>query len=352
MDQPARSKRPLDRDIDDVDTNPANKKLRLAVNLKKVAEIVIVLASIGKIRAGRKPTSVEVNMMVEAREKLAEICEEFSPKDVFNKEAFGKVFEELGLNRLSEMKLGIRPPKMSISQKLELTKLKMEQSDVVPPHSATPRWTSEVKPGDPGVLTSSHLVRCSTASAVNQTGRPQFGSIERSNDSVVDQKVSLDKAGSDKGPSLLKNINQRAQSSPSVETHIEIGKLVQKVLYPHIPEHKKWNPPSRDYMNKALSCQTCKVIINEVDTALVCDACERGYHLRCSQCNLKSIFGEEWREWHCAKCLTISNGKPIPPKYGRVLRNVSTPKVSSSIAGAQTSVEKKPQSADEILISA
>lgn len=212
--------------------------------------------------------------------------------------------------------------------------------------------TSEVRPGGSGVLSSSHLGKCSTASPIERAGRPQLGSVERSDhkasktptQSVQSQDVTSDKAGLEKGPSRLTNINHHIQhhvnivQSPAVDTHNEIGKIVQKVLYPHMPEHHIWTPPSRDYMNKALSCQTCKVIINEVDTALVCDACERGYHLRCSECNLKAIFGDEWREWHCANCLKISNGKPIPPKYGRVMRNLSTPKVSSSVAGVQPSV--------------
>lgn len=417
-------KRPLE---DGGERDLGNKKARggggvdgLAVNVKKVAGIVLVLATVAEMRGGRKPTPVEVKMMVEAREKLAEICEEFAPKAVFPREAFGTIIEDLGLNRLRETKLGIRPPKMSIAEKLELTKQKMEKSDLFPIHSATyaPRVaesratshavrtfpsgkadhvpnssvsfqhhsavvhaspvsnsrtlpyqlpTSEIRPGGSSVLAGSHLGRNSTVLPIPQDGRPHIRSDEISTAkpagdhgtsntptwSIQSQSVSFAKAGSDKGSAHLTNINHHVRhrmnfvQSPVVGTHNEIGKIVQKILQSHLPERVTWTPPSRDYMNKALTCQMCKGMINEVDTALVCDACERGYHLRCLHCNPKAICGDEWHEWHCAKCLAISNGKPLPPKYGRVMRNISMPKMSSGMSGIQPFLEKKVQSSDE-----
>ncbi|GJY20228.1 bromo adjacent homology domain protein, partial [Tanacetum coccineum] len=145
------------------------------------------------------------------------------------------------------------------------------------------------------------------------------------------------------------NVNQQRmnfnQASSASDTHSEVSKIVQKILYPHPLDHPTWNPPSRDYMNKPLPCQMCKSAIIEVDTALVCDACERGYHLKCLQCNPKSIPKGDWQEWHCTKCLALSNGKPLPPKYGRVMRNI-TPKLSSNSVAAQPSLDKKMQSSD------
>ncbi|XP_024959196.1 uncharacterized protein LOC112500120 isoform X2 [Cynara cardunculus var. scolymus] len=415
------------RSLEDViERDLCNKKARggsdrgMAFGVKKVAEMVLVLATMAEMRGGRKPTAVEVKMMVEAREKLAEICEEFAPKAIFPREAFGTIIEDLGLNRLRETKLGIRPPKMSIAEKLQLTKQKMEKSEVFPIHAATytPRVaesrstshsvrtfpsgkvdhapvssgsfqhqstvvhaspvsnsrtlpyqlpTSEIRPGGSNVLPGSHLGRNSTALPIPQGGRPHLRSEEISNAkpagdhgtsntptwSVHSQSISFAKPGSDKGSAHLTNINHHVRhrmnfvQSPVVGTHNEISKIVQKILQPHMAERVTWTPPSRDYMNKALTCQTCKGMINEVDTALVCDACERGYHLRCLHCNPKAICGDEWHEWHCAKCLAISNGKPLPPKYGRVMRNISTPKMSSGMSGVQPSLEKKLQSSDE-----
>ncbi|KAK1418016.1 hypothetical protein QVD17_27152 [Tagetes erecta] len=395
-----------------------NKKARgdgevgLGVCLKKVAEMVLVLAAMGKMRGGRKPTPVEVEMMVEARGKLVEVCKGFAPKDVFPTDGFGTIIEDLGLNRVSETKLGILPPsKVSIARKLQLTKQKMEKSEVFPLHSATytprvndPRAaphavqtvsgkadhrsfqnhsslvhasstsnsrnlpyqlpTSEVRPVGSNVLTSNHLGRSSTVSPMEQAGRVPLRSDGRSNAnsagdhkaphtptrSIQSQSASFNKAN---GAAHLTNINHHVQrhmnfaQPPAANTHNEVAKLVQKILEPHTPIRQTWNPPSRDYMNKVLTCQTCKNMINEVDTVLVCDACEKGYHLRCLQCNPKSIFGDECREWHCAKCMAISNGKPLPLKYGRVMRNINAPKRSPSSAGDQSSLEKKVQSSDE-----
>ncbi|MFS7929042.1 putative chromatin regulator PHD family [Helianthus anomalus] len=346
---------------DEIGTDFVHKKVKLAGDLKKVAEIVLVLAAMGRMRGGRGPTAAEAEMMVEARGRLVEVCEEFAPKDVFCRDVFGTVVEDLGFGGVREVKVGVLS--VSIKQKLELAKQKMEKSEAFPLHSATyiphavqtvpsgeadhapvssrsfqnissvvhasPNSdsrtlpyqlpTSEVRPVGPNVLTGSHLGRCSIASPIDH----------------------------------MTNVNHHKQHQtnfvqpPAANTHNEVAKIVQKVLQSHMPDHHTWNPPSRDYMNKPLTCQTCKSMINEVDTLLICDACEKGYHLRCLQCNPKSIFVDECREWHCAKCLAISNGKPLPLKYGRVMRNVNTPKRPTSSSGGQPSLEKKVTSSDE-----
>ncbi|KAL0399174.1 UNVERIFIED_CONTAM: PHD finger protein [Sesamum radiatum] len=128
----------------------------------------------------------------------------------------------------------------------------------------------------------------------------------------------------------------RVQPSPVGNTHAEIGKIVQKLLQPRAVERPTWNPPSREYMNKALTCQMCLSTVTEIDSILICDACEKGYHLKClPSTNQKGV---PRGEWHCGKCLSLSNGKPLPPKYGRVMRNINTPKVSSnSVSGTSTS---------------
>lgn len=134
-------------------------------------------------------------------------------------------------------------------------------------------------------------------------------------------------------------------SAPSLaNNHSEIVKLIQKLLQPQCPDHPKWTPPSRDYMNKALTCQTCQLTINEVDNVLLCDACEKGYHLKCMQPNQKGI---PRGEWHCMKCLALTQGKPLPPKYGRVMRSsTNQPNVSPDMAVKASSSEKKAGALD------
>lgn len=112
---------------DDVDVR-AGKKARnggdLRGGLKRVAEIVLVLETLGKMRAGRSPTQVEIDMMTEARGKLVEACREFKPKDVFPREAFGVVIDDLGL-KLNDQMLGFRAPNVPIAQRLKLTQEKV-----------------------------------------------------------------------------------------------------------------------------------------------------------------------------------------------------------------------------------
>lgn len=147
-------------------------------------------------------------------------------------------------------------------------------------------------------------------------------------------------------PANLPGVHQPVQGMKVVQpssffnNHNEIAKIVQKILQPKLPEHPTWTPPSREYMNKPLTCQMCKVTVNEVETVVLCDACEKGFHLKCLESvNQKGI--PRGGEWHCLRCTTLSNGKPLPPKYGRVMRSITPPKGPSNPAGAQPSSEKK-----------
>ena len=91
------------------------------VELKKVAEIVLVLSAMGRMRGGKEPTVLEKTMMAEAKEKVVALCEELAPKDIVPMEAFGAIMEDLGLNRLKD-RLGFRPAKQSISERIALAK--------------------------------------------------------------------------------------------------------------------------------------------------------------------------------------------------------------------------------------
>ncbi|KAG0534382.1 hypothetical protein BDA96_04G275500 [Sorghum bicolor] len=123
---------------------------------------------------------------------------------------------------------------------------------------------------------------------------------------------------------------------PTFVNHNEIAKNVQQFL--HQPaNHPSWTPPSTEYMHSCLSCQICKVVIIGTDSVLVCDACERGVHLKCLQ--QYGNKGVPKAEWHCSACLTQSKGKPLPPKYGKVTRTVVASKVAPPGGGAQLSLQ-------------
>ncbi|KAL2495868.1 uncharacterized protein Fot_39785 [Forsythia ovata] len=450
---------------EDVEVLKEAKRIRrvggLVVNVKKVAEMVLVLAAMGKMRGGREPTEAEKDLMREARERLAKVCEGFAPKDVFPRDAFGGVIEDLGLNKLKEQRLGFRPPKLSIAEKLLISKRKMKKSEdfSLPstPHSSqrqqvnsragvescgTPNGvrmsqldkpshmsitsgnfqsssplghgtptnstsstyqlpTSEIRTGVSSAMPSSHLgstllprvdrplVRLDgrpngslypSQVQVNYTAnssvrtptwsvQPQSGSSAKiCSDSKVPVNMSVKVEGLADGKSELATqatprpvitqsttgpprVHQTLQGTNSVETpslgntHTEISKIIQKLFQSQDPERPHWKPPSRDYMNKALTCQMCTYTLIEIDSLLVCDACEKGFHLKCMQTTNQK--GVPRGEWHCGRCLSLSNGKPIPPKYGRVMRNINTPKMPSNAAAVTSTSTKNVEASDD-----
>ncbi|XP_047341363.1 uncharacterized protein LOC124945041 [Impatiens glandulifera] len=432
---------------------PLPKKARngqvLVGSVNKVAEMALVLAALAEMRAGRSPTAVERRMMMDARERLARVCECFAPKDVFPREAFGSIIDDLGLNELKEQKLGFRPPKMTISEKLLFTKQKMEKTEEFSVHSAVPssqqshlamategrtpmnitRISSSdkpvhaqvssgaIQPAKPvaspyqvsasevrasvvsGGLPASLVGKDSPTSFLPRADKPHLRSDTRSNGPSYTSPVQASVPGGkmmakpqdwsrQTGPDsrLLQQpfpkahgniklegnisfdgsrITYQSMSSKPVNTqvpssslpvmrqsvqmvqppllnnnHIEIGKLVHKLLQPKTG-HPAWTPPSRDYMNKAITCDVCKITINDLDNVLVCDSCEKGYHLKCLQSHNQKVIPRG--EWHCFQCLSLSNGKPLPPKYGRVTRNMSTHKAPSNSTDSHPSAEKKAE---------
>jgi hypothetical protein len=98
--------------------------------------------------------------------------------------------------------------------------------------------------------------------------------------------------------------------------------------------HPSWSVPSTEYMNKRLDCQICKVPIISMQSLLVCDAYERGAHVKCLQ-----YYGNQCLqkpEWYCPTCVLHSKGKPLPPRYGKVTRTIVVPNTCMT-NGAQLS---------------
>lgn len=105
---------------------PPLKKPRFDEEVNRVAEIVLVLSAMRKIRGGKNPTELEIELMVEAKSKLVDMCQEFTPNDIIGRDAIGAVIEDLGLNgKLKDQRLGFRAPKLTISEKLSLGKRKV-----------------------------------------------------------------------------------------------------------------------------------------------------------------------------------------------------------------------------------
>ncbi|CAL4885037.1 unnamed protein product [Urochloa decumbens] len=387
--------------------------------LRRVAEIVMVLAAAGEVRGGREPTAAERALAAEARERLAAAVAEGAvrPKDLFPGEAVRAVVEDLGLNRAKDpAAMGFRPPKASIADRLMLTKRKMEEVKETPaqptvstpqtavssgmsefhalngaskfgvgvprnPQVATlattapltstspvilkPPGSSPVKPVansgvslphtgpshlklDKDVNGPLNLARSSSGATVvhpnkstlDTSARPNVNAVQNSNQLLKNQDTKPVAVQASTGNTV---VGHRATPGvafvppkPTFVNHNEIAKSVQKFL--HQPtNHPSWTPPSTEYMHSRLGCQICKVAITDTDSLLVCDACERGVHLKCLQ--QYGNKGIPKAEWHCSACLTQTKGKPLPPKYGKVTRTVVASKAAPPGGAAQVSLQ-------------
>ncbi|VVA99014.1 unnamed protein product [Arabis nemorensis] len=368
---------------------PLAKKQRFCDEINRVAEIVLVLSALGRIRGGKTPTELELELMVEARSMLAAMCEEFTPMDIIGKDDVRAVIEDLGLNdKAKDQRLGFRAPKLTISEKLSLGKRKMEEEakkyltpTVVSTGYASPgfaknvhvahQWPSgEVNSSGshfrmerpPQVMMVNGVSQGTATSSANYyaaswSAQPQSTiSFSTAPDKKVPVQSSVRAADTSFRPFMSQNphgtfpsTNQPMQgmhyghTSSFGNNHSVIAKIIHKVLQPLVKQYALWNPPSRDYMSRAIACQMCEVTINEVETLLICDACEKAYHLKCLQGN--NMKGVPTSEWHCSRCVQAFNGKPFPPKYGPTISTTAA-KRPSSTAGVQSSISKKVGSMD------
>ncbi|CAN6477596.1 unnamed protein product [Victoria cruziana] len=420
-------------------------------NMRRIAEIVIVLAGMGRMRGGRSPTDVEKELMAEARRKLACLCESLPPRELLSKDVYGILVEDLGLNRLNDQK-GLSRPRPSIAEKLRLTMKKIEEAKEFAakpsqtPHnglftnlnsqsmantnfkvtsdkhnSMTPSLTafrpftpinptksvstsacqnhaqgieplvtggsqletdssqqikSEIRYG--GTPHSTQSLRATAAGdqvpgAFPGTSSVQLSSVSRDKvsqglkqtvyGSRMDQGVRKDITSlstsqlpdvkdsrvhqASGGPySVHQTVQHASLMSTTRASHNDIVRDVQKFLRPGSHIHPEWSPPSVEYMDAPLTCQICKVTITDIGSLVVCDACEKGVHVRCLHAyNQKSI---PQGEWNCPKCLIANQGKPLPLKYGRIGKLVDTPKLSNENS-LQSSVENKTDTSDKKL---
>ncbi|KAI4374795.1 hypothetical protein MLD38_012748 [Melastoma candidum] len=391
-----------------MDGDPSGKRLRrttgssVVVEFGRVAEMVMILASMGRMRGGRDPTAVEVEMMKEARETLAELCGRVSkPRDIASRDVVARVIEELGLDsQVKEQKLGFKVPKMTIAEKMSLTKRKMEESKKFPSHTTSHAPPSLQANSGPSaavhVLPLDKLPQNDTRASNISAGVSDIYHSGRDYSQMIFPKADLAQVSADKATNvsfrsssdnnMVKHMsvpNERAAGTAMSSTHTQAGrpfatqpaagsfhvvrhqsiqgantisapsnfavhnkisKVILQVLTPKNPETPTWTPPSREYMNKAVICQICQGTIIDVESVLLCDACEKGYHLKCLQAyNQRGI---PKAEWHCQKCLTLSHGKPLPPKYGRVMRNMGVTKATSGAAGVQSQTDMKLGTSD------
>ncbi|XBI37158.1 hypothetical protein VPH35_122546 [Triticum aestivum] len=188
---------------------------------------------------------------------------------------------------------------------------------------------------------------------IGQTNKSAHLTATRSSQSTV-QSSSAGKSHEKKAPSA-QPVNRNIvigdhvppgaaafiQQEPCFSKHNAIAKNVQLVL--HQPaNHPSWTVPSTEYMHARVDCQICKTFITDVESLLVCDACERGVHLKCLQQDGNE--GLSIADWYCPTCVAYSKGKPLPPKYGKVTRTI----VASKARGVTLQrASENPRTKDE-----
>ncbi|KAJ0989744.1 hypothetical protein J5N97_008100 [Dioscorea zingiberensis] len=388
--------------------------------LKRIAEIVMVLSAIGNVRSSRDPTPVERALVAEAKARLATVCTTVRPKDLFPKEAVMGLVKDLGLDSSNDRFLRSRPARMSIAEKFLASKRKMENSKALAassvahssiflPVSDSPHPGSEGLsvhgshdpiPYEPdleavfveGFSSSANAVSVHAAaspiflikqSQVNEN-QPAITTVESPGISLKQQstlsensEASVNTAKFHEMATSASSALQNALALSVQPTPIEVVCIVlanqlttsdlvkpldthgisatqispqatrdqnlstcavQTPLENLFPE-TNWTSPSTDYIGKSLSCQICKTTINDVESLLVCDACERGAHLKCLQSSAHTLLAKD--EWYCPKCLALNNGKPFVPKYGRVRRFVGTSKASPIPSRTQAASKKR-----------
>ena len=183
------------------------------------------------------------------------------------------------------------------------------------------------------------------AETIEQSNKSGHHTVNNSKRSSLQSSSQAEKSVDEKRPDIYPvtgsvGIGSQApkgelsvQKQTIFSNHKAIAKNVEQIL--HQPaNHSSWCVPSTEYMNTRLDCQVCKLPITNMGSLLVCDACERGTHVKCLQYYGKQSVPKP--EWYCPTCVLHSKGKSLPPKYGKVTRAIAFPK-TCMISGAQPS---------------
>ncbi|KAG6468484.1 hypothetical protein ZIOFF_073172 [Zingiber officinale] len=345
----------------------------------------MVLSTLGHMRGGKEPAAAEKALVTEAMERLLVMCQAIKPKDLISTEAVRVVAKDLGLNRSKDPALGFQPPRMSITEKLMLTKKKMEVSKETNVHSSV--HSSQQLPVSVGAKSESRGTIASGASRISQDKSPMptcSGGFHNSStishvpvlawaapnlkQSLISDALNLFSIAAENPPHKIPTIS--SMQSPSVATVSRFSQPNKLLDHTSIrlegiagandsqSSHQMKNQEIKSSTVQAgqgglhITHQPTQGLAffhapslytnhNEIDTEslLVCDACEKGNHLKCLQSYGSKDIPKA--EWHCPSCLASSNGKTLPPKYGRVTRAPvlaprTTPNTSINVASKKT----------------
>ncbi|ERN10016.1 hypothetical protein AMTR_s00013p00237850 [Amborella trichopoda] len=340
---------PINGDQEELEPPPKRSKPSQESSIKRTAEIILVLASMAQMRGGHCPSSAEERLMEEARENLVSLCEILSPKDLVSREFVGNLVRDLGLGA-DRGRDARAMGSLSIAEKFLNSMKKIE--DNRKQAAQRPPSSPQVPDEEPAIIAAnqaphthdSSQEKTQSLSALLENVPPDYGAVT----GIGTQKLQHDKT---KPPAQLDSGDLRTvheqlrgykptEHSGTFPDHDNIAKNVLAVLQTRTLNHKNQALPSTAYMNAPISCQLCKSETKNVESVLVCDSCEAGVDVKCFQNQLYNQKIVIKGDWHCPKCLHLSNGKPFPPKYGRVGKSSTTQKEALNSSRVESSQER------------
>ncbi|KAH9547518.1 hypothetical protein CY35_11G037900 [Sphagnum magellanicum] len=250
--------------------------------LRQTAEMVMVLAGMGALRAGLSPTPLECKLATEAYEKLASLVENVAPLQLVSKDAVSSLIQQLRV-------------------------------DVAP---VAPQQPKTLKP---------FVIKPPTVQAADRNA-PDLGATK----SIIpqdpaskdgDKQVSHTVKGQGKPPNLQPSqLPKEGPTLPSPEkqgTHQQLAMGIQLLI-------KQRSVPmssaliSNAYQSPPVACGVCKLVAHDTSSVLVCDGCESAFHVACLQLLNPRVIPKS--DWYCPKCVIASGGRPQAPKYGPLRR--------------------------------
>ncbi|KAI5063938.1 hypothetical protein GOP47_0020608 [Adiantum capillus-veneris] len=278
---------------------PAAKRMKLCATrpkvfdvesmMKHVADIVLVLAGLGLIRAGRDPTQEERRLQAEAYGHLGFLVQELGPRDLVSQDAVENLIEDLGLRKpegqevktFEQILEEFQPPAVDpagVGMGTSTTERTMDDSD---PHKF--------------LLSASRFLHGANDSSDQSELTSQGGLLQ-----------------------LEGEVSPSEQDGEAAGSHMQFTQAIHELLQPRYPPDYPFQPAhSRVFMTAAMPCEMCKVVARETASVLVCDTCEKVFHLRCLQSYL--MTGIPKGDWQCPTCSSDNNkDKDQTSKYGRV----------------------------------
>ncbi|KAL9273912.1 hypothetical protein AKJ16_DCAP26617, partial [Drosera capensis] len=107
----------------EVETRRKRRRKVSEGEMRRVAEIVMGLSAMGRMRGGKEPTEVERRMMAEGREKAVGLLLGARPRDVVSRESVSLLIEELGIGRG-----GIQAPRLSVAERMQVANRRMAEA--------------------------------------------------------------------------------------------------------------------------------------------------------------------------------------------------------------------------------